>query len=156
MKPRAIAILFLFFTLPVFSSAAASDFGVGFAAGEPTGFALCFVPGQDYAIAAVAGWSFSEPEGAHLHFDYVMGDRLGPTGRGSPIYNGIGIRFQLYDDGGKRLIGARFPMGLLFPAKHRRFDLFIEVVPMLDLEPETAFDFAGALGMRFYFGGRVT
>ncbi len=156
MTNRVVVALALLgaFALPL--SAAANDIGVGLAAGEPSGLAFSLVRDEGYGIAAVAGWSLADPQGPHLHIDYVMGDRLGAEGRGSPIYNGIGVRFQLYDDAVSRLIGIRFPMGLLFPAKHRRFDLFIEVVPIIDLVPEIDVVFTGGLGMRFYFGGGAT
>jgi hypothetical protein len=48
-------------------------------------------------------------------------------------------------------LGARIPVGLeyIFPDQH--FDIFLEVVPLLDLIPDTDFTLNAAIGARYFF-----
>ncbi|MBP2681688.1 MAG: hypothetical protein H6Q78_1551, partial [Candidatus Krumholzibacteriota bacterium] len=55
-------------------------------------------------------------------------------------------------DGGDR----RVPVGLTYIFDGAPLDIFFEIVPILDLIPDTEFDANAAIGIRFYFGGVAT
>ena len=66
-----------------------------------------------------------------------------------PFYYGIGGRIR-FDEEDSR-IGARIPLGLDYLFEGSRFDLFLELVPILDLAPETELNLNAGLGARYFF-----
>lgn len=131
----------------------ASRVGVGVMAGEPTGLTLKVWGSSQQAFDGAAGWSLGEGGWVYLHGDYLWHRyELDPEDfKGSvPYYFGVGCRVLLHEGDDFRL-GVRFPIGLDYLFESGRFDVFIEVAPVLDLVPETDFDLSGGLGARFYF-----
>ncbi len=49
------------------------------------------------------------------------------------------------------MIGIRVPLGLAFLPATAPLEFFLEIVPILDVLPDTDFDINGAIGVRFYF-----
>ncbi len=47
--------------------------------------------------------------------------------------------------------GVRIPVGLKYYLAKQSIDLFVEIVPVLDIVPDTDFDVDAAIGARFYF-----
>lgn len=147
-----VAALSLVATPP--ASADQGDFGLGIIIGEPTGISFKNWVGGRHAVDAAAAWSFVDEGAAHIHADYlwhffnrfddVEGGRL-------PFYVGIGGRVKFNED--DALIGVRIPVGLDFILEDAPLDIFLEVVPILDLAPDTDLEFNAALGVRFWFGG---
>ncbi len=137
--------------------------GVGIMAGEPTGVSLKKWIDNDSAVDAGIAWSFSENDSFHFHVDYLVHkfDLIEPgEGKGAlPFYFGLGGRVKLKDDDeGRRgrneeeaMVGIRVPVGLSYLFAKHPVDLFIEVVPVLDVAPDTDLDVNAALGVRFYF-----
>jgi hypothetical protein len=67
-----------------------------------------------------------------------------------PLFFGIGGRIIMNEDADDT-IGIRFPVGLDYIFTNYPFDIFVEIVPILDVAPDTDFDLEGALGARFWF-----
>jgi hypothetical protein len=141
-------------------------FGVGLILGEPTGLSLKKWVAPDRAIDAGIAWSFSENDSLHLHGDYLFHwfDRLEkPATQGRlPLYAGLGARFKFKEEGsgGRRnsgrnrrdaMIGVRVPFGISYLFADAPVDLFAEIVPILDVAPDTRFSLNAAIGARFYF-----
>ena len=160
---RTVAILA--FSVAALSTAHAQPkdgLGIGIIIGEPTGLSLKKWIGNDRAIDAGIAWSFSENESLHLHADYLFHrfDLLsGPDVKGRlPLYFGLGARIKLKagDNGRGRneddaLVGVRVPLGISYLLADAPIDLFAEVVPILDIAPNTDFGLNAAIGVRFYF-----
>jgi hypothetical protein len=147
----AIALLLVFAVLCV--GAAASSVGLGVMAGEPTGLTVKVWNGSRHALDGAAGWSIGEGGRLYLHGDYLWHRyELDPDEfEGTvPYYFGVGCRVLLHEDDESRF-GVRFPIGLDYLFDNGRFDVFIEVAPVLDLVPETDFDLSGGVGARYYF-----
>lgn len=125
-------------------------FGAGIIVGEPTGVSLKYFMGQGNAIDAGIAWSFNKDGALHIHADYLYHDynffnvRTGKL----PVYIGIGGRAKLASN---TRVGVRIPVGMAYEFQNAPFDVFIEVVPLLDLAPDTEFGFNGAVGFRYYF-----
>ena len=51
----------------------------------------------------------------------------------------------------KTSIGVRVPVGLNYLFDNTSIDIFLEVVPILDLAPQTDFKINAAIGGRYYF-----
>ena len=142
----------------VIAAAAAepSGFGLGIIIGEPTGLSAKAWLSGNTAVDAAAGWS-SRHEYVHLHADFLLHNfGLFDVDPGDlPLYYGIGGRLVLadgnHDHNDEMTAGLRVPVGVSYLFDTAPFDLFLEVVPLLNLLPGTEFDINGAVGVRYYF-----
>lgn len=140
-------ILLLAF-LPILTQART---GLGIIIGEPTGLSLKVWKGSTALDAALAYDFEDNHEKLHLHSDFLFQFK-DPLGTGIPnfwFYTGIGptLNFPHEDDFS---LGARIPLGMEgFP--HERINLFLEVVPVLQLVESTDFDLEAGVGIRFVF-----
>jgi hypothetical protein len=128
------------------------DFGIGFMVGEPTGLAAKKWIGGKSAFAGGAAWSFVNNSAMVLHLDYLHHNYEAFNVRVEkgklPFYMGIGGRIKLDDES---RLGARVPIGVVYVSDEYPLDVFFEVVPLLDLVPETSFTVNGGIGLRYYF-----
>lgn len=131
---------------------AADRVGLGIIVGEPTGVSLKIGRTGRNAIDFGFAWSLQDDNDLHIHGDWLYHDfDLISVERGSlPLYFGIGGRVKFRENRDDD-IGVRFPVGLSYIFESSPFDVFLEVVPVLDLAPDTEFDFNAALGGRFFF-----
>ena len=149
-----IAILFTFLCV-LAGGAQAQGTGLGIILGEPTGISFKNWTGSASAIDAAIAWSFDDEDSIHLHADFLRHDfGLIDVDPGSmPFYYGVGARLKLEDD---PRLGVRGPLGLAYHFQDAPFDIFLEVVPMLDLIPDTEFEVDAALGARYFWGKRTS
>lgn len=127
-----------------------SGFGIGIVAGEPTGLCGKAWMSQNTAIAGAAAWTFKEEAAVTLQLDYLYHnfDVIRVSKGRLPMYYGIGGRVKLEDDS---RFGLRIPVGLDYLLSEAPLDVFIEVVPLLDLAPDTEFNLNGGIGVRYFF-----
>jgi hypothetical protein len=147
------AVLMLLVSLLSFSAVPAQDegFGLGVILGEPTGISWKAWTGSRTAVDGAVAWSFEKEAAIHLHAD-LLWHNFGPfeADRGEfNLYYGIGSRIKFEDDS---RMGARVPLGLGYLFGTAPLDFFIEIVPILDLAPETDFSLNAAMGVRYFFG----
>ena len=162
MKTRFLLFLSIFLMLSTSSSSAQDGLGVGMIVGEPTGLVLKKWIGDNTAFDVAAAWSFSDNDSFQIHADYLIHNFsiLDPEDvRGwFPVYYGIGGRLKLKDENAGRgrndadaLIGVRVPFGIAYIFPEAPVDIFAEMVPILDLVPDTDFAINVAIGARYYF-----
>jgi hypothetical protein len=128
--------------------------GLGFIVGEPTGIDFKINLNKTNALEFALAWSLSDDNDLHIQGDYLWhrydlfdltnGDEL-------PLFFGVGGRIVFLEDPIDDVVGIRFPVGLDYIFADYPFDIFVEVVPILDLAPDTDFDLEGAIGARFWF-----
>ena len=58
---------------------------------------------------------------------------------------------SVHPDDADDLIGIRFPVGLDYNFDGAPLDIFVQIVPILELAPKTDFELEGAIGARFFF-----
>jgi len=145
MKKYLILSITVLFAITL--SAQNSGLGVGVILGEPTGLSTKIWTGQNTAFDAAAAWSFGDEGALHLHADMLF-HNFGLINETLPVYYGIGARVKLADDPN---IGVRVPLGIAYQLSGAPLDIFLELVPILDLAPDTSFGFNGALGVRYFF-----
>ncbi len=78
------------------------------------------------------------------------------SNRSLAFYYGIGGKASFVDndnenEGNDTVIGARIPLGLMIPLRHHPVDFFVEVVPTIDLAPDTEFGVNGGIGAHLFF-----
>lgn len=131
--------------------------GIGVMVGEPTGISLKRWISEDRAVDAGIAWSFSGNDSLHVHADYLF-HRFDLTQttelRGRfPLYFGVGGRIKVKGDKHDHdtKAGVRIPFGMSYLFDDAPIELFGEIVPVLDLVPDTDLDLNAAIGARFYF-----
>ncbi|RMH79259.1 MAG: hypothetical protein D6681_19235 [Calditrichaeota bacterium] len=127
-----------------------TGFGLGILIGEPTAIIGKKWLTSSTALIGAAGWSFGQKGYLHLHADYLLHqpDAIRLDKERLTVYFGLGgrIRFQH-----RSRLGIRIPVGLNYFVKTAPIDLFVEVVPVLDVAPATVFHLHGGIGARFFF-----
>ena len=124
--------------------------GVGIILGEPTGISAKYWIDRTTAVDGAIAWSFVDGGAFHIHGDYLLHNfSLISVEKGKlPFYYGIGARIKTLSD---VTFGVRVPVGLSYIFTDIPVDLFLEVVPLLDLIPKTNFRLNASIGGRFYF-----
>ncbi len=132
------------------AEAKGSGFGLGIIVGEPTGLSAKLWTGNSTAIDGAVAWSFGKDSALHLHADYLFYNfNLFKVEKGKlPLYYGIGGRIKLVDD---MKVGVRIPVGINYIFAKAPLDIFLEIVPMLELVPRTEFNLNGGIGIRYFF-----
>jgi len=137
------------------SAYAKQDLGVGVIVGEPTGLSLKYWLDEDRAIDGAAAWSFSDNDSFQLHADYLFHRfdifETGEVTGKMPLYYGLGARVKDKDKHDDTVFGLRIPLGITYLFAEAPFDLFAELVPIVDLAPDVDVDINAAIGFRFYF-----
>jgi len=130
--------------------AQADGIGVGIILGEPTGLSGKLWLTEKTAADAAVAWSMWDGGALHVHADFLVHSfNLINVSQGQlPLYFGIGARVKLSDD---PMVGVRVPVGLAYLFGSAPIDVFLELVPILDLVPATDFDFNSAIGIRYFF-----
>ena len=130
--------------------AQSSGFGLGIILGEPTGISGKLWTGKSTAIDGAIAWSSGKNSALHLHADYLLHNfNLFKVEKGKlPLYYGIGGRVNLQND---TSVGVRIPVGINYIFANAPFDIFLEIVPLLDLVPNTEFRLNAGLGVRYFF-----
>lgn len=127
-------------------------FGLGIILGEPTGLDLKWFLSNVNAVEGAIAWSFSDDTDVHIQVDYLYHfyDWIEVKKGLLPVFIGVGGRVAFREHRDDRL-GVRVPVGLSYEFDGGVADVFGELVPILDLAPDTDFDFEGAIGARFWF-----
>lgn len=159
MKKTFVLAFFLLAGLSYHAAAQDRGFGLGIVIGEPTGISLKNWQGRTTALDGAIAWSFAGNDFIQLHGDYLSHNfsLLKVEAGQLPFYYGIGGRIKFTsgdnnkDSEDKTRLGVRIPLGLAYLFEKVTLDIFVEVVPVLDLVPETQFDLNAAIGIRYFF-----
>jgi len=134
------------------AAAQGNGVGLGVILGEPPGLSLKFWQSRTTAIDFAGAWSFADNTAFHLHGDVLFHkfDLLHVDKGQLPFYFGIGGRLKFNDN--DTLVGIRIPLGLdyLFGGG-TPLDVFVEVVPIVDVAPSTDASLNGSIGLRYWF-----
>ncbi len=124
--------------------------GLGAIIGDPTGVSLAYWTSNSQAFSAGAAWHFVQNPSLHLHVDYLFYrfDIIEPNVGSMPLYFGVGGRIRFENDD---QFGVRFPLGIAYHFQDDPLEIFLEVVPVLDLIPGTGFSGNSGIGIRYYF-----
>ena len=145
-------IFFVLTAVLAFGTAEAqeSGFGLGVILGEPTGISGKLWIEDSKAIDGAVAWSFEKESAMHLHADLLFHSSNISKVEMSKLllYYGIGGRIKFEDDS---KAGVRVPLGINYLSSGAPLDIFLEIVPLLDLAPSTEFDLNTAIGIRYFF-----
>lgn len=125
--------------------------GVGFVVGEPTGVALKGWLDHSSSVNFAAGWP---DEATQLQLDYAFHNfsAVHVTQGDFALYMGIGGAIKLWDEAVREdEVAVRIPLGIDYIFEGGQLDLFVEVVPLVKVAPDSDFDVTAAFGARFFF-----
>jgi len=150
-----IAVVVLFAAV---SSAQMTGTGIGIVLGEPTGLSLKSWLSTNSAVTVGAAWSFEHDGSLFLWADYTL-HSFNITNAADPrslaFYYGIGGKVSFIDRNEPQeddtVIGVRIPLGLMLPIHTAPIDVFLEIVPTLNLAPDTEFGVNGGIGAHLFF-----
>ncbi len=147
--------------------AQSSGFGLGIMLGEPTGISMKGWVGPTRAIDGALAWNFWNGSYLHLHADYLFHNMdLIHVAKGKlALYYGPGLRIESWTgdgywdrgghwdgvDGSRVDLAFRFPVGLDYLPAATPLDVFLEIVPTLELTPASWLEFDGGIGVRYWF-----
>ena len=147
MKKVILLLCTMFLSLSTFSQG--EGIGLGVIIGEPTGLSAKMWTGDHTAVDAALAWSLVGNGYIHLHADMLMHSFAIEVDQGQlPVYFGIGAKLDLASNLG---LGVRIPFGMAYLFESASIDVFVELVPILNLIPATTFSFEGGIGIRYFF-----
>jgi hypothetical protein len=151
LKYCFIAIVIVMVATPALA-AEYKTFGIGVIAGEPTGITGKYMLNDTNGIDAGVGWKTSGDSEFHIYADYLfhIHDLIKVKKGALPVYVGGGLRWVDRDKKDNKF-GFRIPVGLEYLFDNVALGAFAELVPVLNLTPDTDFDLEGGVGIRFYF-----
>jgi hypothetical protein len=136
------------------TTAKGQGLGIGVIAGNPTGISFKKWRNEVAAIDAAAAWSFSDHGVFQLHADHLwhrdMSHAIGLGSGWTALYYGVGGRVGFSNGHHHNHTRVRVPVGLNYLFEGSPFELFAEVVPILDVAPSTELKLDAAIGVRFY------
>ncbi len=127
-------------------------FGIGGIIGDPDGVSLKAWLSESTAIAGAV----SVDLGDNYSWLLVQADFL----KQNTVVTWEEALLQTHFGGGLRIVSSDFqdyialraPIGIDVNAIDAPMEVFMEVVPTIDVDPEVYFYFTGAMGFRYYFG----
>ncbi|MDA0337418.1 MAG: hypothetical protein O2782_19825 [bacterium] len=154
MKRFAILLSLL---LPVAAMPQQSGLGVGPFVGSAIGMSAKGWANNQYAVAAGLGVSVEHDNSMQLHADYLIHSSQAPQklaffrnlgGDGLFLaYYGAGGQLKLFDT---NRLGVRATVGLTYAAGNTPWDAYIEVVPVLDVIPDSDWAVTAYVGWRWF------
>ena len=150
MKRLAVVIFSLIILISGYSLSQDKKMGAGIILGEPTGLSFKYWLTGTTALDAGLTWSFIDENAFQIQADYLIHNfKLFNIPNGNlPFYFGIGGRLKFSNE---VKLGVRVPLGIAYIFLDEPIDVFLEVVPILDLLPETDFTISAAIGGRYFF-----
>jgi len=156
MKKTTISVIICILLLTLFVTGANAEdrkkIGLGVIAGEPTGLTGKFMFNNTTGIDVGVGWKTSGDSEFHIYADYLyhLYDIIRiPEGQ-LPLYFGGGLRYVNRSNEDDKF-GIRIPVGIEYLFKNVSLGAFFELVPILNLTPDTDFDLEAGIGIRFFF-----
>jgi hypothetical protein len=161
--PYLSVIALCLFLAVQMSNAQERKFGLGIILGEPTGVSAKLWTSPTTAFDFGLGWSvggdrIGNYEGSynggsrvHFHMDYLWHsfDAIHSTER-FPLYYGIGGRINT-GAGYNSSAAVRGVIGLAWMPHETPIDVFLELVPSLQITSSTGFAIDAGLGARYFF-----
>jgi hypothetical protein len=163
MKKTVLNIVVLLIIIGINSkvSAQSRKFGLGVIVGEPTGLSAKLWLSHTNALAFGLGWSvegyringfdkeYDNVTRTHIHVDYLWHSYSAINSQ-FPLFYGIGGRINT----GPQYSGTfavRCVLGIEWLPRDTPIDVFIEVVPSLQLVNSTGFGIDAGIGARYFF-----
>ena len=153
---KKVIVGLLMAVLPL--TASAETFGIGAMVGSPTGITGKLWLDQERAVDIAAEWRTSGDNEFYLHANYLIHaplkmkeNKLKGT---TQYYYGAGGYYQERHHkkwADEDVFALRLPVGISHQPKVAPIELFAEIVPVLEVSPDSDFDLDIGVGVRYLF-----
>ena len=152
MKNSSYAVISLCLFLAVQVSLAQNrGFGLGVIIGEPTGISAKLWTSPINAFDFAIGWSTTGGRQTDFHMDYLWHSfNTIHSSERFPLYYGFGGRI-ITGPSNNGSVAVRGVFGIAWLPHNTPIDIFLELVPSLQLTPGTGFGIDAGIGARFFF-----
>jgi len=149
--------LLICFCILLFPIESMSYWGLGIIIGEPTGISAKYALGRSHMLHGALTFSLGDKNSIYLHGDYLWRNHGLISAEDLAVYYGLGAKVKL--DGENRNKGKpsstklalRVPVGMNYVFPSAPFDLFAEIIPILNLFPNVDIGVKIAIGGRYLF-----
>ncbi len=146
-----------FFTLIIATSSVKAQ-NEGFALGaqlfSPTGITAKATISESAAITGVLGFNFNEfNNNVSLQANLILNPKKDTFDIESGLlrpYYGIGVNL-IIPEFGDTGIGIRLPLGIEYALQDQPLELYMDMAPTINIEPNSAFFLSSSMGVRYFF-----
>ncbi|MCG2589643.1 hypothetical protein [Rhodohalobacter sulfatireducens] len=154
MKKIVILSIAIIYSLILLNSAQAQErtFGIGGIIGDPDGISVKAWISESTAIAGAISVDLGENYSwLSVHADFLKQNTV-VTWEEALLQTHYGGGVRIVSGDFQDYIALRAPVGIDVNAIDAPVEVFMEVVPTIDVDPEFYFYFSGAMGFRYFFG----
>ena len=154
MKKVLILAIILISSISVLEIVQAQDrtFGIGGIIGDPDGVTAKAWLSESTAIAGAISVDLGENYSwFSLQADFLKQNTVA-TWEEAFLQTHFGGGVRVVSGDAAEYIALRVPIGIDVNAIDAPMEVFMEVVPMVNIDPSFYFYFSGAMGFRYYFG----
>lgn len=154
MIKKILLLIVFIFSLALLENAQAQDrtFGIGGIIGDPDGVSLKGWLSESTAIAGAVSFDLGDDYSwVSIHADFLKQNTV-VTWEEALLQTHFGGGLRIVSGDFQDYIALRAPIGIDVNAIDAPMEVFMEVVPTIDVDPEFYFYFSGAIGFRYYFG----
>lgn len=154
MKKIVILSIAIIYSLILLNSAQAQErtFGIGGIIGDPDGISVKAWLSESTAIAGAISVDLGENYSwLSVHADFLKQNTV-VTWEEALLQTHYGGGVRIVSGDFQDYIALRAPVGIDVNAIDAPVEVFMEVVPTIDVDPEFYFYFSGAMGFRYFFG----
>ncbi len=157
MRIKYLVIPFIVFLATNSLAIERKKFGIGVIAGDPDGITGKYMMKNSRAIDAGFGWKTKGDNEYHIYGDYLFYkyDLVKVPHGKLPLYFGGGVRYITYSEDEEKKkddkLGIRIPVGIEYFFWDSSLGIFLELVPVLNLTPDTDFELESGIGIRLFF-----
>ena len=149
LSSYAVIACCLFFAVQI-SVAQERGFGLGVIIGDPTGFSAKLWTSPVNAFDFALGWSMGGDQ-VNIHADYLWHSfETIHSSELFPLYYGFGGRV-ITGPGNDGSVAVRGVFGIAWLPHNTPIDVFLELVPTLQITSSTGFGIDAGIGARYYF-----
>jgi hypothetical protein len=121
--------------------------GLGLVLGSPTGFSAKYWTTRDEAMQFGIGWvAMRKDHGTAVSFDYVWHSfNTIQASERFPLFYGLGAQMV------SSSLGVRGVFGIGWHSRNAPIDVFLQIVPIVQLTDNSGFYLDAAVGVRYFF-----
>jgi len=134
-----------------------SYWGLGIIIGEPTGISSKYVLGNSNMLHGALSFSLGDKNSIYLHGDYLWRNFGIIAAADLAVYYGLGAKIKLSGENKRKGTGSstklalRVPIGMNYVFPSAPFDIFAEIIPIVNLVPNIDIGVKIAIGGRYLF-----
>jgi hypothetical protein len=154
MKKIVSFTIILVCTLALLQNVQAKErtFGIGGIIDDPNGISLKAWLSESTAVAGAVSVDLGDNYSwVSVHADFLKQNTV-VTWEEALLQTHFGGGVRIVSGEFQDFIALRAPIGIDVNAVDAPMEVFMEVVPTIDIDPEVFFYFSGAMGFRYYFG----